>query len=642
MAWMTRLYETYENLSESPDLLKACKMPLVPLAHTVQTAHVDVALSISGDFIRAECVPAETAMTVVPCTEDSAGRSSGAAPHMLFDNLKYTAGDAQEYNADPKTADNYEAYCEQLGKWCDDDDCPDFVKAVYRYVIKGRLIHDLENSGILSYGSGKLKWNGSSSNKPSGEIWGVFVKFSVFDANGEEMDVEPVMKAYAEYDRARRDNIRTCYATGKKSAVTYKHPAKIRYSGDSARLISSNDKSGYTFRGRYRLPEDAVGVGYEVSHKAHSALRWLIANQAFKVGDKTVIVWSVGTNDIPDVMGDSVSFFGEDEPDKFGYTSLETYAKNVELAVNSYAHSDLDVPVKSNMIVIMILEGATPGRLSISYYRELTDFDYLENIKSWHKSCVWNHSYRYIKEEIDQENGKKKEARHYIKYTGAPSIPDIISAVYGPNVDDKLKKKLVEILIACVAERKKIPYEIIMKGVARVSAPEGMEEWDISKSTSIVCALIRKYYYDKGEVIDMALDRENNDRSYLFGRALAYAERIESYANYLAEEKRVPNARKYRSKFRTQPARTWAIIDDKLEPYIERLYKTNKSGLVMKWYSELQDIISRLSENEFMDSRALDPKYLLGYAAQMTEFGIKKQTELDSENEEDKIESVED
>ena len=107
MAWMTRLYETYENLKWNSDVLKACKMPLVPVSHTVQTAHVEVTLTSKGEFIRAECVPEDGALTVVPCTEDSASRGSGIAPHMLFDNLKYTAGDAAEYNADPKNEKNY-------------------------------------------------------------------------------------------------------------------------------------------------------------------------------------------------------------------------------------------------------------------------------------------------------------------------------------------------------------------------------------------------------------------------------------------------------------------------------------------------------------------------------------------------------
>ena len=616
MAWMTRLYETYENLKGNSDVLKACKMPLVPVSHTVQTAHVEVTLTSKGEFIRAECVPEDGALTVVPCTEDSASRSSGIAPHVLFDNLKYTAGDAAEYNADPKNEKNYKAYCEQLHAWCEDEKCPDFAKAVYRYVSKRQLIHDLIGQGILNFEKGKLKWNGGSDNKPAGEIFSVFVRFTVRDAES----FEDVINSYIEYDAEKHKNEKICFVTGEKTAITYKHPAKIRYSGDSAKLISANDKSGFTFRGRYRNAEDAVSIGYDVSQKAHSALRWLIANQGFKTGDQTVVVWSVGTNDIPDIMSDSVSLFGEEDCErKNTYTPLDTYAKNVEDAINGYRHNDIDIPLKNNAIVIMILDAATPGRLSISYYRELGEFDYLDNIKAWHESCVWDHSYRYILKKNDQENGKKKNEYHYIKYTGAPSINDTITSVYGSNVDDKLKKQLIKIFISCIANKRKLPYDIVMKGVNRISNPNGMDEWDITKTTSIVCSLIRKYYYDKGEIIDMALDIDNNDRSYLFGRVLAYVERIEEYANYLVGEKRVPNARKLRSKYKAQPAKTLVLLDEKIEPYLERIYTIRSMYL----YKEMLEVISRINEGDFMDNKPLSPKYLLGYASQMASFKEK-------------------
>ena len=115
----------------------------------------------------------------------------------------------------------------------------------------------------------------------------------------------------------------------------------------------------------------------------------------------------------------------------------------------------------------------------------------------------------------------------------------------------------------------------------------------------------------------MALDIDNNDRSYLFGRVLAYAEKIENYANNLAGDKRVPNARKLRSKYKMQPAKTLMIIDDKLEPYVERIY--NRSNL----YEEMLEVISRINEGDFMDNKPLSPKYLLGYASQMASFKEK-------------------
>ena len=48
-------------------------------------------------------------------------------------------------------------------------------------------------------------------------------------------------------------------------------PKKIRNSGDGAKLISSNDDKGFTFRGRFDLPSEAACVGRVTTEKAHNA-----------------------------------------------------------------------------------------------------------------------------------------------------------------------------------------------------------------------------------------------------------------------------------------------------------------------------------------------------------------------------------
>ena len=57
------------------------------------------------------------------------------------------------------------------------------------------------------------------------------------------------------------------------------HPAKLRNAGDKAKLISSNDSSGFTYRGRFTDDSQVAGLGFEITQKSHSALRWLLARQ---------------------------------------------------------------------------------------------------------------------------------------------------------------------------------------------------------------------------------------------------------------------------------------------------------------------------------------------------------------------------
>ncbi|MCD8391225.1 MAG: type I-C CRISPR-associated protein Cas8c/Csd1, partial [Firmicutes bacterium] len=500
MPWMTQLYKTYENLKNETDLLRRCTVPLLPLSHTIQAAHVEMLIGADGELLTAYEVPKADAQTIVPCTEDSASRSSGIAPHMLYDNLKYIAGDAYLYDEKKGKKENYEAYCKQLKEWCDYESCPEDVRAIYKYVSQGTVIEDLINKTVLAVKNGKLVWNGSTDNKPAGDILGTFVRFRVKRGTGMPLECNEnteLMKAYEEFDKNKYTDERLCFISGEIKPVTYKHSSKIRYSGDSARLISSNDTSGYTFRGRFHNREDAFAVGYEVSQKAHNALRWLIANQGFVTGPQTVIAWAVDVKEVPRPQDDTVCYFPEDDDVFDDYTPLANYAENLHMALNGYRHDDLHKPTKANNIVLMIVEGATPGRLSITYYREFSDMDYFDNIEYWHKTCVWNHSYRTVKVKTDQEDGSKKEEWKRIKFTGAPSAKDIISAAYGDKIGDGQKKHLTEILISCIADKRKLPRDIMMKAVERISNPIALENWEIEKYTSITCALIRKYYYDK-------------------------------------------------------------------------------------------------------------------------------------------------
>lgn len=107
--------------------------------------------------------------------------------------------------------------------------------------------------------------------------------------------------AYYEALGKERD-CQLCYASGKIVPVTYKHMARIRNGGDKAKLISSNDKSNFTYRGRFANREEAFAVGEIVSQKAHLALKWLIKTGGISVGDEKYVAWESCLNEIPNVF----------------------------------------------------------------------------------------------------------------------------------------------------------------------------------------------------------------------------------------------------------------------------------------------------------------------------------------------------
>ena len=77
-----------------------------------------------------------------------------------------------------------------------------------------------------------------------------------------------------------------------------------------AKLISSNDTSGFTFLGRFIDADQACGVGFDVTQKAHNALRWLIGRQACRDGDQVVVAWAVSGEPIPDPFANTYELFG--------------------------------------------------------------------------------------------------------------------------------------------------------------------------------------------------------------------------------------------------------------------------------------------------------------------------------------------
>ncbi len=94
MSWIEKLHETYENCqSEIGRGEDENRVPLLPICHTTQKAHIQISINTHGEFHRASVVPTQnSARTIIPCTERSGGRTSRPeAPHPLCDKLQYVA-----------------------------------------------------------------------------------------------------------------------------------------------------------------------------------------------------------------------------------------------------------------------------------------------------------------------------------------------------------------------------------------------------------------------------------------------------------------------------------------------------------------------------------------------------------------------
>lgn len=635
MSWLEKCYETYENCQQEIGIQKfqaegdkrSC-VPLLPVAHTTQLVNIEVELDQSGDFQDARLLAKDEQTTIIPCTEESSARTSGVVPHPLVDKLQYIAADYSAYGGTKKSGWNL--YHTQLQDWCSSPYADAKVCAVLRFLEKGCLVASLVQKHILFLDeNGKMptKWTGNKDEKPkiletlaSADQTESFVRFRV---GGIDLaQDEAVRESFIHYYEMKQQRVDYCTVQGKQMAVSTLSPYKIRNPGDRAKLISSNDSTNYTYRGRFVTAEQALSIGYETTQKAHSALRWLISKQGCSNGDQTVVVWGTKGEPIPDITADSMDL-GDDFAAAFaqlGQPQLppateSEYAERFNKAIQGYGKA---LDEKANTVV-MILDSATQGRLSIRYYRELAGSELMKNITDWHRNFAWKLNYRSAPESV--EPGQKPKWKR-VSFWGAPSPADIAKAAYGEKADKKIIQQTVERLVPCITEGKYLPRDLMLSAVHRATAGIGLEPWEYQKTCGIACALICGYYHrNKKEDFVMTdgkyVDETIDDRSYLFGRILACAEQIERRVQSQTGETRPTNAERLRLVFVQRPAKTTALLQQKLTPYLNRMRANGVSR--DKRYSTLQELVGRLGAEKYTN-KPLNELYLLGYACQMMDF----------------------
>lgn len=629
MSWMLHLYETYEaNLDQVGKVVKKQddrEYTLLPISHTTQTAHIEVTVDEDGDFLDARVLDKEN--TVIPCTEASANRTSKPVPYPLHDKLMYVAGDFVKYGGKVKKSEEkpFDLYIRNLADWANSPHATPKVKAIYAYLSKGRLIEDLVNAGvILLDDNGHMieKWDKKYEErygeKPpifsSGvtETSSSFVRFNVFMPDSpEDVWKDPDMyNSFIAYYHEKLGDQDICYVTGKRLPSTERHANKIRHAADMAKLISSNKDKGFVYTGRFKTSKEAVSISYDVSQKAHHALKWLIQRQARSIDNRIFLVWSKDDTPVPHPNDDAVDYMMqtgreiEREPE-----TGRLFAAEVSKAIDGYRH---DLTYQSD-VNILILDSATKGRMAVLYYRYLDKDLYLNRLKQWHTSCAWEHKYR-------------KYNNQWVTFYGAPATKDIAFAAYGPRADDRVVKGLMERLMPCIVDHRSLPIDIVRSAFYRASNPVSMEVWEWEKTLSITCALIRKSLLDKKEEWHVALDTESRDRSYLFGRLLAVADVLERRA-LGKEETRATNAIRYMNSFAQSPSRTWKTIQASLQPYQARL------GTKAAYLSRLIDEIADQMDIHDFNNKPLDEKYLLGFYSQRREL-YKKNNEKEEETNE--------
>lgn len=649
MNWTSALINLFElNANKAGEIEQWCgnELILMPPGYGTMKAHLEISINEKGDFINAIKIVHDYATTIVPYPEV---RTSGIKALPLCDFLIYVAGDypnrVTTTDPDVLSGKTFRNYINKLSEWQRFDPENLKISALLKYIERKTIIADLLKSGILHPDpNGKV----SESVKIQKEkLDKVFVRFRVLttDLSLEETAIwldQSVQRSFLKHYLSHATMKDLCYITGKHTLIAKTNPKKIRGEWDTkASLISSNDSSNFSYRGRFQTKDqdsgynEAVAIGYEASQKIHNALKWIIRRQGFTRDGVCIVAWESNLVPLPKFYEGTIEILGaQSDEDFLGESetpSTDTNyvtAKELKMAIDGYSKEITN----ASKMVIMALDSATPGRLALIYYKELETSKYLDNIRKWQESCCWRHSY------FDQTRG-------FTVYEGVPGLGRIAAAVYGTEQgagqNKVLKLRMTEnkcpMLISvferlrpCIIEGVKIPTDIVKTSIQRASNPVVYDkETNFLHVLHTACSLVKKYYWDKGEKFDMNLDENCINRSYLFGRLLAVAEYIER-KTFDRGETRTTNAERYMRQFSQTPLRTWGIIRKNTQVYLNQLPPGSR-----EYYKGLYGKIEGLFEKgAFEEKKALDGRFLLGYDCQREALKRNNKKEELSENDE--------
>ncbi len=597
MGLMKQAYDTYCAMEKQyVGVYGEAKEPLVPVSHQIAKADLEIALDSEGNLLDARQVDPKEATTIIPVTEQSAGRTGDTCcAHPLCDQLRFFS---------PRYPAKYEAYLTQLHRWEGSPYSHPKLSAIAGYVEKGSILEDMSRLGLIS-----LDEKGMPTKEKLLVRWRVEA--------GTEGNVaacwqdRTLFQAFIDYYAAgQKSDPVYCMVSGKNALPANQHPKKIINICANAKLVSANDTSGFTYRGRFQTDAQAMTMSYEASQKIHSALHWLSANQGIAIGGRTFLCWNPQGIEIPKPQA---AFLRGNTANQVKYSD---YRKALSDTLRGWKET---IPADAGA-VIAAFDAATSGRLALTYYSELPASDFLERLHNWDALCCWNHDPFGIQ---------------------APSLYQIANCAFGTvrtsgnqtklESDDRILRQQVQRLLCCRVDKGKMPADIARAAAAKASNLQIMDTQLRETVLSTACAVLRKYYYDwDREEWNMSLEPEKKDISYQYGRLLAVFEKIER-DTYDKDEQREPNAIRMQSVFAKRPRYASRILWEQLKkayyPHLKPWNRVKYDRLI----GEIIEQISNLPQAEHEE--ALKDTYLFGYYLQKKALYTSDKTENSQEEE---------
>ena len=617
MGWMQKLCEAYDAGIECDQSSEA--VALVPLGFVRKKVKYHVVLSPDGQFVSADERIKENQWMEIPSTPQAESRTGeNGAPFPLAEQLKYLI-------YEDKNQKRFERYMEQLDMWCSQPDAPSCLRAVYQYLNGHTLLADLESQPSL-----KLKYyKNPEKHEGTGEDAKAMLCFSVQMEDGKGDDLcrrADVKQSWSTFLAENLPGARGfCYVEGKTLPILDNHP-KLQ---GNAKLISAKDSEfPFQYKGRFVEDRSAAQVSFDASVRAHNALSWLIARQGMQRYGMIWVVWNTNGAPMKAPIDEENDFMveEEEEEDEAASRAIDTfaaYAREVNSAACGYGGRLRDYNRdRIDSVVILGLEAATDGRMSLTYYQECAGNEYTERLEEWYQDCCW---WMYRRDK------KKREIT-------TPGPGDIAAAVLGLDAvimakkdkaceksHTKMMRGLQCRILSCIVDGKPLPLDIVRNAFNRVCTPlafvSGKERkwsralWENSVDTA--CALIRCFQERKkngGEVFLPELQPDSQNPDYLYGRLLAAADIVEERA--MEKGKDYPtNAIRLMRQFIQRPFETWTRIHEKLIPSFRKLGASGKMYQMI-----LEEIEQQFSEKSRYERGALSLEFIQGFSSQRQRF----------------------
>ena len=592
MSWLQRLYQTYELASQNEEI-QAQESSLMPYYHVNQNVQIIVTINDKGDFVNAEVCrdgngKIKSSYLVIPATNDSANRTSGAVAHPLSDKLQYIGKDFFKYSTNKK--DLYPFYEQELSTWCQSEYAHPKAQSVLNYVQKGTLVKDLLDTNVLIADPNdisKLAYPEQASDYPDSFLSALNKNKGMFDQGAafiawrvtatelgkqaehgvsETWRDKSLFDSWQQFYTTLDSTDGFCYITGKDSSLASKHPNRILRSATNAKLISANDLSSFTFLGRFTDDEKSIkahglqgaNISAVVTEKAHAALSWLLSRQGREEAGQAVVAWAISGKEtlqptesfdqnLAFEVSDHTVSVEEDIEDSFDASekinadSFEEMENEDDVQEDITSNNDLTPSINHSNNLGQTF--ATHLNNTMQGYRQRLDKHDQISIITLEAATPGRMAVTYYHETMPNDYIEalecwyqqfswyaiyKDNSTSERKLTIKAPIPKLIAQVaYGSRVSDALKKQVVSQVLPCIVEgeARRFPWQLVDLCIKRACNPLALEHWEWEQALGVACALYRGYHLRQSD---------DEKRSYTVALQTDYNGRDYLYGRLLA------------------------------------------------------------------------------------------------------------